>query len=113
MNDSFYNPSELIPPPPPTVRVTVFYASTSMVVATYSVTNGDDSSTLSKTRYGCLTGLMLAIFFCFVQCTRFAIHFSFLINVQNLDGTSIETPLAILEKVFSHAHHFYSLGVRL
>ncbi len=96
-----------------TVRVTVFYAGTSILVATFAVTNGDDSTTLSRVKFGCLAGLMMCIFFCFVQCTRFAIHFSFLINVRHLDGAPIETPLAIMEKVFSHAHLFYSLGVRL
>eukprot|EP01084_Bolivina_argentea_P251557 421943_1 len=95
------------------IRVTVFYAGTAILVATFAVTNSDDKSTLHEIRFGCLAGLMLCIFFCFVQCTRFAIHLSFLINVQYLDGTSIETPSALLEKVFSHAHLFYSLGVRL
>lgn len=98
------------------IRVTVFFASTAVLLATFSAgtvaTLDFDNSQkdLLHAKLGIFSGLMLLIFLIFLQATRIAIHFSFLINVSRFGG--VPTSHQLMVKTFSHAHKFYSLGIR-
>lgn len=107
------------------IRVAVFFANTAVVIATFVAgfaikaytdcqkeAGGCTEETITLViKCGVLTILMLSIFFVFTQCSRFVIHFSFLINCRQIHG--IPTDTRMVKRFFDHSHRYYSAGIRM
>ncbi|CAM9988763.1 unnamed protein product, partial [Choristocarpus tenellus] len=105
------------------IRASVFFANTAILlstfVASYAATRysacAEDSCShqewLLIVKLGLLVVVLMTLFFVFTQCTRFAVHFSFLINTRAVGGRPL--PKSLMLKVFNRSHRHYSMGIRL
>eukprot|EP00639_Heterosigma_akashiwo_P016741 CAMPEP_0206399392 /NCGR_PEP_ID=MMETSP0294-20121207/24804_1 /ASSEMBLY_ACC=CAM_ASM_000327 /TAXON_ID=39354 /ORGANISM="Heterosigma akashiwo, Strain CCMP2393" /LENGTH=187 /DNA_ID=CAMNT_0053855207 /DNA_START=269 /DNA_END=832 /DNA_ORIENTATION=+ len=107
------------------LRATIFMGSTAIVIvavltgalSSFEECFADDLDSCNANqkliiiKVGCLVANFLAIFYVFLQCTRFMVHFSFMINTKIIEGMELKKSLMV--KVFERAHMYYSIGIRL
>ncbi|KAG5186726.1 hypothetical protein JKP88DRAFT_271858 [Tribonema minus] len=107
------------------VRVSLFFGNTAILIANFAAgfaatryatcsdaEGGCTSNDIQlMIKIGCIVALMLSIFFLFTQCSRFIIHFSFMINTRDVNGVPL--PKELTNRVFNHAHDYYGIGIRM
>jgi len=107
------------------LRATIFMGSTAILIvavlagaiSSFEECFGDDLESCTTAqkilivKIGCLVANFLAIFYVFLQSTRFMVHFSFMINTEVIEGMLLQKSLMV--KVFERAHMYYSIGIRL